>query len=58
MVDTQQLAELKNIIRELNGQSLAGVDESLLTAIKDVNNLQSAFTRAWNKIGKDVPNGS
>jgi len=37
---------------------LLGVDETLLTAIKDVDNLQKKFTSAWNKIGKDVPNGA
>lgn len=56
LIDTPQIKALKDQIKQLNDQSLVGVDETLLTSIKDVDNLQKKFTSAWNKIGKDVPN--
>lgn len=58
LIDTPQIKALKDQIKQLNDQSLVGVDETLLTAIKDVDDLQKKFTYAWGKIGKDVPNGA
>lgn len=56
VLDTNTTGALKDFIEKKAPGAINDVDKNLIAAVKDVKNFQSAFTRAWNKIGKDVPN--